>query len=84
MDLETTQNKGQYATLDDKGLPVTDLSKQWNPIRTNIDKVSGSLILNLSTSKESLERRVAARNENNPEDKTLEITIREAIQVEAY
>lgn len=80
LNIETTQNKGQYATLDDTGLPVTDPSKQWDPIRTNIDKVSGSLILNLSTSKESLERRVAARNENDPEDKTPEITIREAIK----
>ncbi|PRT25977.1 binary toxin-like calcium binding domain-containing protein [Bacillus thuringiensis] len=80
LNLETTQNKGQYATLDDTGLPVTDPSKQWDPIRTNIDSVSGSLTLNLSTSKESLERRIAAKNENDPEDKTPEITIGEAIK----
>ncbi|PGM87622.1 binary toxin-like calcium binding domain-containing protein [Bacillus cereus] len=80
LNLETTQNRGQYATLDATGTPVTDPSKQWDPIRTNIDAVSGSLTLNLGAGKESLERRVAAKNVNDPEDKTPEITIKEAIK----
>ncbi|GLV67248.1 hypothetical protein Bmyc01_59170 [Bacillus mycoides] len=80
LNLETTQNRGQYATLDAGGTPVTDPSKQWDPIRTNIDAVSGSLTLNLGTGKDSLERRVAARNVNDLEDKTPEITIKEAIK----
>ncbi|PFJ05328.1 Iota toxin protein Ib [Bacillus cereus] len=80
LNLETTQNKGQYGILDDTGNLVTDASKQWDPIRTNIDTVSGSLTMYYSTSKESLERRVAAKNENDPEDKTPEITIGEAIK----
>ncbi|OXB97314.1 MULTISPECIES: binary toxin-like calcium binding domain-containing protein [Bacillus] len=80
LNLETTQNKGQYGILDDTGKLVTDASKQWDPIRTNIDAVSGSLILDAGTSKENLERRVAAKNENDPEDKTPEITIGDAIK----
>ncbi|PFE09456.1 binary toxin-like calcium binding domain-containing protein [Bacillus cereus] len=80
LNLETTQNRGQYATLDATGTPVTDPSKQWDPIRTNIDAVSGSLTLNLGTGKENLERRVTAKNMNDPEDKTPEITIKEAIK----
>ncbi|MES5896828.1 binary toxin-like calcium binding domain-containing protein [Bacillus cereus group sp. RP43] len=80
LNLETTQNKGQYGILDDTGKLITDASKQWDPIRTNIDAVSGSLILDTGTSKENLERRVAAKNENDPEDKTPEITIGEAIK----
>jgi len=80
LNLETTQNKGQYATLNETGVPVTDPSKQWDPIRTDIDAISGSLTLNLGTGKESLERRVAAKNVNDPEDKTPEITIKEAIK----
>ncbi|MGH0945663.1 binary toxin-like calcium binding domain-containing protein, partial [Bacillus mycoides] len=80
LNLETTQNRGQYATLDASGNPVTDPSKQWDPIRTNVDAVSGSLTLNLGTGKDSLERRVAAKNPIDPEDKTPEITIKEAIK----
>ncbi|MBK3496391.1 Iota toxin protein Ib [Viridibacillus sp. YIM B01967] len=79
LNIETTQNKGQYALLDATGNPITDTSKQWDPIRTNIDAVSGALTLNLGTGKENLERRVAARNLNDPEDRTPEITIKEAI-----
>ncbi|QOT00367.1 Iota toxin protein Ib [Brevibacterium sp. JNUCC-42] len=80
LNIETTQNKGQYGTLNERGQLVTDASKQWEPIRTNIDAVSGALTLNLGASTESLERRVAARNPNDPEDLTPEITIKEAIQ----
>ncbi|MGC9299125.1 binary toxin-like calcium binding domain-containing protein [Bacillus cereus] len=80
LNLETTQNKGQYGVLDATGQLITDSSKQWDPVRTNIDSVSGSLTLNLGSSKESLERRVAAKNDDDPEDKTPEITIGEAIK----
>lgn len=78
--LETTQNKGQYGVLDQTGHLVTDASKQWDPVRTNVDAVSSSLILDSGTSNDSLERRIAAKNENDPEDKTPEITIGEAIK----
>ncbi|HEF1856734.1 TPA: RICIN domain-containing protein [Bacillus cereus] len=79
IDLETTQSSGQYGVLDPvNGNLVTDSSKQWDYIRSNIDATSGSLIL--ETGNETLERRVAARNVNNPEDRTPEITIKEAIK----
>ncbi|PFN17570.1 binary toxin-like calcium binding domain-containing protein [Bacillus cereus] len=80
LSLETTQNKGQYGILDENGNLVTDTSKQWDPVRTNIDAVTGAITLDYGTGKDSLERRVAAKNENDPEDKTPEITIREAIK----
>ncbi|QWH64093.1 Iota toxin protein Ib (plasmid) [Bacillus mycoides] len=78
LDLETTQNKGQFGKIDEQGNPVP--GGEWDPIRTNIDSISGVLILNLGTGKDSLERRVTARNMNDPEDKTPEITIKEAIE----
>ncbi|ARX70182.1 binary toxin-like calcium binding domain-containing protein [Bacillus thuringiensis] len=80
VNLETTQNRGQYAILDEGGTPITDPTKQWDPIRTNVDAISGSLILNLGPGKENLERRVTAKNVNDPEDKTPELTIKEAIK----
>lgn len=76
--LETTQNRGQFGKLDENGTPV--FGGEWDPIRTNVDAVSGSLVLNLGTGKDSLERRVTAKNMNDPEDKTPEITIKEAIK----
>ncbi|ANN35547.1 hypothetical protein A9498_29550 (plasmid) [Bacillus thuringiensis serovar coreanensis] len=57
---------------------MTDAGKQWDHIRSNIDATSGSLIL--ETGNETLERRVAARNVNDPEDRTPEITIKEAVK----
>nr|7MJR_A Chain A, Vip4Da1 protein [Bacillus thuringiensis] len=78
LNIETTQNRGQYGILDEKGQVIP--GGEWDPIRTNIDAVSGSLTLNLGTGKDSLERRVAAKNMNDPEDKTPEITIKEAIK----
>ncbi|WP_255260328.1 binary toxin-like calcium binding domain-containing protein [Bacillus cereus] len=79
IDLETTQSSGQYGILDpSNGNLVTDAGKQWDHIRSNIDKTSGSLIL--ETGRETLERRVAAKDANNPEDKTPEITVGEAIK----
>ncbi|HEF1880276.1 binary toxin-like calcium binding domain-containing protein [Bacillus thuringiensis] len=79
INLETTQSSGQYGILDPvNGNLVTDSSKQWDYIRSNIDATSGSLIL--ETGNETLERRVAARDVNNPEDKTPEITVQEAIK----
>ncbi|EOQ09078.1 hypothetical protein IKC_06111, partial [Bacillus cereus VD184] len=53
---------------------------EWDPIRTNIDAVSGALTLNLGSGKENLERRVAAKDLRDPEDKTPELTIKEAIK----
>ncbi|SCC34829.1 Vip4 [Bacillus cereus] len=78
LNLETTQNKGQFGKIDEQGNQVP--GGEWDPIRTNIDTISGSLILNLGAGKDSLERRVTARNTNDPEDKTPEITIKEAIE----
>ncbi|OUB39837.1 Iota toxin protein Ib [Bacillus thuringiensis serovar argentinensis] len=79
IDLETTQSSGQYGILDPAtGNLVTDAGKQWDHIRSNIDATSGALII--ETGKETLERRVAARDVNNPEDKTPEITVGEAIK----
>ncbi|WP_163651700.1 binary toxin-like calcium binding domain-containing protein [Listeria sp. PSOL-1] len=80
LNIETTQNKGQYGILNDMGGLVTDASKQWDPVRTNIESVSGSITLYPDASKNALERRVAARDSKDPEDKTPEITIGEAIK----
>lgn len=78
LNIETTQNRGQYGILDEKGQVIP--GGEWDPIRTNIDAVSGSLTLNLGTGKDSLERRVAAKDMDDPEDKTPVITIKEAIK----
>ncbi|WP_100618224.1 binary toxin-like calcium binding domain-containing protein [Bacillus cereus] len=79
IDLETTQSGGQYGVLDPStGILVTDSGKQWDHILSDIEASSGSLILDIG--KEVLERRVAARDVNNPEDKTPIITVKEAIK----
>ena len=79
IDLETTQSSGQYGILDpSNGNLITDAGKQWDHIRSNIDATSGALIL--ETGNETLERRVAARDVNNPEDRTPEITVGEAVK----
>ncbi|WP_242319058.1 hypothetical protein [Bacillus cereus group sp. BfR-BA-01349] len=71
VNVETTKNKGTYQKLDEAGQPVA--RGEWSPIRTNVDAVSGSLTLTLGAVKESLERA-------DPEDKTPEITVKEAIK----
>ncbi|EOQ09146.1 binary toxin-like calcium binding domain-containing protein, partial [Bacillus cereus] len=78
LNIETTQNRGQYGKIDEEGNQIP--GGEWDPIRTNIDAVSGALTLNLGSGKENLERRVAAKDLRDPEDKTPELTIKEAIK----
>ncbi|WP_423734496.1 binary toxin-like calcium binding domain-containing protein [Bacillus thuringiensis] len=78
LNIETTQYRGQYGKITEDGRLVS--GGEWGPIRTNIDAVSGVLTLNIGSSKESLERRIAAKDPRDPEDKTPEITVKEAIK----
>ncbi|PGH78278.1 hypothetical protein CN899_29035 [Bacillus thuringiensis] len=88
MTLETAQTEGQYGIIDNNGNLVHDVNKKWAPIMTEIKNVSGGLILTDNQVKTTpgnvkanvLERWVATKDPNNPNDKTPEITIGEAIQ----
>ncbi|WP_242319012.1 binary toxin-like calcium binding domain-containing protein [Bacillus cereus group sp. BfR-BA-01349] len=78
VNIETTQNKGQYGIINESGNQVP--GGEWDPIRTNIDTVSGELTLNLGIGKENVDRRIAAKDSRDPEDKRPEITVKEAIK----
>ncbi|PGH79631.1 Iota toxin protein Ib [Bacillus thuringiensis] len=81
LDLETTQTDGRYGIIDSNGNLVQNESQKWSPILTDINTASGGLILTDSQANGAiLERRVAAKNPNDPNDQTPEITIGEAIE----
>ena len=75
--LETTQVSGNFGTKNNQGQIVTE-GNSWSDYISQIDSISASLILD--TGNETFERRVAAKDSSNPEDKTPELTIGEAIE----
>ncbi|MCW1238503.1 binary toxin-like calcium binding domain-containing protein [Bacillus pretiosus] len=75
--LETTQVSGDYLTVDDDGKSQIK-DNDWTLYNTQVESVSGTIILN--TDNETLERYVAAKNPDDPEDRTPELTVGEAIQ----
>ncbi|TKH17348.1 hypothetical protein FC694_09245 [Bacillus wiedmannii] len=77
--LETTQTNGLYGIKNSDGSIKKDSSQEWGPIINQIENSSANIILD--TGNETLERRVAAKNYNDPEDKTPEITIGEAVKI---
>ncbi|MDK2802439.1 MAG: hypothetical protein KFW09_03595 [Oscillospiraceae bacterium] len=79
LDVETVQVQGQYGVIDEHtGNLVINKSQNWAPIQTDINAVSGTIIL--ETDKQTLERKVAAPDRSNPEDRTPILTIGEAIK----
>lgn len=77
--LETTQASGLYGRIQHNGRLNVDPSQEWEPVRSQIESVSAGIVLD--TGDETLERRVAARDDRNPEDLTPELTIGEAIKI---
>ncbi|HBG1535305.1 TPA: ADP-ribosylating binary toxin binding subunit CdtB [Clostridioides difficile] len=75
--LETTQVSGNFGTKNSSGQIVTE-GNSWSDYISQIDSISASIILD--TENESYERRVTAKNLQDPEDKTPELTIGEAIE----
>ncbi|WP_283698597.1 binary toxin-like calcium binding domain-containing protein [Clostridium perfringens] len=75
--LETTQVSGNYATKNSQGQIVTE-GNNWSDYISQIDSISASIILD--TGNETFERRVTAKDSSDPEDKTPELTIGEAIE----
>lgn len=75
--LETTQVSGNFGTKNNQGQIVTE-GNSWSDYISQIDSISASIILD--TGNETFERRVAAKDSSNPEDKTPELTIGEAIE----
>ena len=79
LDIETVQVQGQYGIIDEhNGSLVINKNQNWAPIQTDINAISGTIIL--ETDKQTLERKVAAPDKSNPEDRTPILTIREAIK----
>ncbi|MCR6850436.1 binary toxin-like calcium binding domain-containing protein [Bacillus sp. IBL03825] len=77
--LETMQTSGLYGIKDVDGSIKKDSSQEWAPVITQIENSSANLILNIGN--ETLERRVAAKDYTDPEDKKPEVTIGEAIKI---
>ncbi|MES1053472.1 iota toxin protein Ib [Bacillus thuringiensis] len=77
--LQTTQASGLYGTIKANGGLSVDLSQEWEPVRAQVESVSAGIVLD--TGEEVLERRVAAKDDRNPEDLTPQLTIGEAIKI---
>lgn len=77
--LQTTQASGLYGTIKANGGLSVDPSQEWEPVRAQIESLSAGIVLD--TGEETLERRVAARDESDPEDLTPQLTIEEAIKI---
>ncbi|MFL8801481.1 MULTISPECIES: binary toxin-like calcium binding domain-containing protein [unclassified Clostridioides] len=75
--LETTQVSGNYATKNAQGQLVTE-GNSWSDYISQIDNISACIILD--TGNDTLERRVTAKDSYDPEDKTPQLTIGEAIE----
>lgn len=75
--LETTQVSGNYGIKSPQGQIVTE-GNSWSNYISQIDSISSTIILD--TGNETFERRVTAKDSSNPEDKTPELTIGEAIE----
>ncbi|PEQ66873.1 binary toxin-like calcium binding domain-containing protein [Bacillus cereus] len=79
LQLQTTQASGLYGTITANGGLRVDSSQEWEPVRTQIESVSAGIVLD--TGEETLERRIAARDDRDPEDLTPELTLGEAIKI---
>lgn len=75
--LETTQVSGNYGTKNSQGQIVTE-GNSWSDYLSQIDSLSAAIILD--TGNETYERRVAAKDFSDPEDKTPVLTIGQAIE----
>ena len=75
--LETTQVSGNYGTKNSQGQIVTE-GNSWSDYISQIDSLSAAIILD--TGSETCERRVAAKDFSDPEDKTPVLTIGQAIE----
>ncbi|TKH19866.1 iota toxin protein Ib [Bacillus wiedmannii] len=82
LNLETTQASGLYGTTKANGGLNIDPSQEWEPVRSQIESVSAGIVLDAGG--ETLERRVAARDDRDPEDLTPELTLRTAIKIAFY
>ncbi|ANN35839.1 hypothetical protein A9498_31285 (plasmid) [Bacillus thuringiensis serovar coreanensis] len=79
LQLQTTQASGLYGKMNSNGGLNIHPSQEWEPVRAQIESVSAGIVLD--TGEEVLERRVATRDDRDPEDLTPEITIGEAIKI---
>ncbi|CAJ1610715.1 ADP-ribosylating binary toxin binding subunit BecB [Clostridium perfringens] len=76
LSLETTQVKGNFLTRNNQGESTTE-GNDWKNYMSQIENTCALLILD--NKGEVFERYVAAPNSSNPEDKTPQLTLREAL-----
>nr|AYA44303.1 component b binary enterotoxin [Clostridium perfringens] len=76
LSLETTQVKGNFLTRNNQGESSTE-GNDWKNYMSQIENTCTLLILD--NKGEVFERYVAAPNNSNPEDKTPQLTLREAL-----
>lgn len=77
--LETTQFKGSFATRNPSGGQVVLENNEWAHYIPQIESVTAGIIVNFNN-KFVIERRVAAKDINNPNDLTPELTLEEALE----
>ncbi|UUV16763.1 binary toxin-like calcium binding domain-containing protein [Clostridioides difficile] len=75
--LETTQVSGNFGIKNSHGQIVTE-GNSWSDYISQVDSISASLILD--TGDGTYERRVAAKDSYEPEDKTPQLTVGQAIE----
>lgn len=75
--LETTQVSGNFGVKNSHGQIVTE-GNSWSDYISQVDSISASLILD--TGDGTYERRVAAKDSYEPEDKTPQLTIGQAVE----
>ncbi len=77
--LETDQFSGSYLTFDTSGNAIIE-NHDWNDWLNQIESTSIKILFEDVLSESFFERRVVAKNPNNPNDGTPEITLREACE----
>lgn len=75
--LETDQVDGKYASKDIHGNIV--IEGDWNGVTQEINSRTSSIMVDSGDT--ILERKVAAKDYSNPEDKTPELTVKEALKL---
>ncbi|MDC4249124.1 binary toxin-like calcium binding domain-containing protein, partial [Enterococcus faecium] len=77
--LETTQFNGAFATRNPSGGQVVLDYNEWANYLPQIESVTAGIIVNFNNNS-VIERRVAARNSDNPNDLTPELTLGQALE----
>ncbi|TPG88751.1 peptidase [Brevibacillus laterosporus] len=77
--LETTQFQGAFARRDPAGGQVVMEENEWADYMPQIENVTAGILINID-GRRVIERRIAAKDPDNPNDRTPELTLKEALE----